>query len=587
MPECEKETTAEHPGPLWCREADRDCCLSAEAPASVSDSGNSDEERACSCENINRDYGTQAESVAPGIQEDSSDSSQSSSEEESAAPSCGKAQEETDRAQDLICEAQQRAEGAEREVQEEELSLVRADEDQHMELSDLAAGDMGIAQSVDTPECSDLKSGSQGEESRESESESEVGNGNSSFLEQEEMEGIKEQSENDEQELNRADSQSEGLFISADTIHPLDDEHEVNASNYELETKEQERTIKDNPEAQEEDTPDISCHEQFDITCQHREESDTTPEGTCQRNDAVDAELQMLLDADTNLCSSGFDLDDASSVTLDTISQSTTHSPEPEPEATTRESDLTIISETTAGSQSEGQTLECSTDVSLAALGLEPESSTPSSKDALQPEETEWVSANMVQTVSASAPQEFSQQNSLTCECEHTQTSEVTVDREDTISLENKSQTEEILLKHEDGPQTNNVFPVKNSEVSDQENQAASPKSLVLKETVELRSLEGSLSIIKEDVQPSLDCSESLLCNFSTTRPADIVEGFFSLHEQSRLRSEDSTKPEGVDTDSAATEWTGAKDTQEGEHEENVDGHQGPQEGEINFHCTP
>ncbi|XP_026786545.3 A-kinase anchor protein 13 isoform X1 [Pangasianodon hypophthalmus] len=579
VPVCEKTNKNEHPGPPQCREDDGDRCLSAKAPESLSDNGNCDEERACSSENIDQDYGAQAESVAAGILGDSSDSLQNSSEGESAAPSCGKEQEETDRAQDLVCEARQSTEEPEREVQEEGRSLLRADEDQSLELSESAAGDMGITQSADTPESSDVGSCSQRDESRD---ESEVGNGDSSSLEQEEMEGINEdsamdQSGNDEQESNKADLQSASPLISADMIHPVDDKHEINATqpsdSYELGPKEQEKTAEDNTDTQEEDTlishnePETeNSHEQSDTMCY----PDSTPKETCQKNDTV-GELQMLLDAETNQCSSGFELDDTSSVTLDTISQNSTHLPEPEPETPTGEPDSTVISETTAGSESEGQTLACSTDVSLAALGSEPESSTPSSEDTLKPEETERVSANMVQRDSSSDQQEVSQQNSLTCECEHTQVSE---DRENRISLENDDRTEEISLKNGDGlPETSDVDLLKNSEFPDQEDRAASPNNLVSEETVDLRTTEDRLIIIEEEVQACLDHSESVLRNFSTSSPSDIVDGSVSLDEQSRLRSEDSDKPEVVDTDSAVTKLTEAKETQEVKHEEDIDGH--------------
>lgn len=588
MPVCEKRNKDEHRGPLQCIEAKGDSC----AKAPVSPSGNSDEERACPCENIEGDYGAQAESVAAGILGDNSDSLQNNSEGESAAPSCGKEQEETDRAQDLISEEQRSAKGSERGVQEEGCSLVRADEDQGLELPESAAGDMGIIQSADTPESSDVESCSQGEESRD---ESEAENGNSSSLEQEEMEGINEgsatdQSRNDKQESNKADLQSASPFLSADMIHPVDDKHEINASHtsdsYELGPKEQEKTAKDNTHTQEEDTLDISrhdaetesSHEQFDAMCHHREESDSTPEETCQKNDTV-GELQTLLDAETNLYSSSFELNDTSSVTLDTISQNSTNLPEPEPEAATGEPDSTVISETTAGSEGEGQTLECSIDVSPTALGSQPEPSTPSSEDTLEPEETDQVSANMVQRASSSDLQEVSQQNSLL------QASEVTEDREDRISLENDDRTEEATLKNGDGqPETRDILSLKNSEVPDQGVRAASPNTLVSEETVELRTTEDSLIIIEEEVQPYLDHSEAVLCNSSTTNPADIVDGSLSLNEQSRLRSEDSTKPEVVDTDSAVTELPEVKETQEAEHEEDVDGHiKANQEGEMEF----
>ncbi|GAA6065722.1 A-kinase anchor protein 13 isoform X3, partial [Tachysurus ichikawai] len=598
MPDCEKRNENKHPDPLQCQEADGGRCLSTEASASISDNGNSDEERACSCENIDRDYGAQVESVAAGIQRDSSDSLQSSSEGESAAPSCGKEQEETDRAHSLICEAQQSAKGPGREVQEEGCSLVRADEDQHMELSESAAGDMGITQSVDTPECSDQESCSQGEES--SDSESEVGNKNRNFetpLEQEETEGIKktlatEQSWNDEQESNEADLQSASPFVSADMIHPVDDKHEINASqtldSYELGTKEQENTEKDNTDAQEEDTHDSSCHdaetesrpEQFDTTFHHKEESDITPYETCQKNNMVE-ELQALVDAETNPCSSGFELDDSFSVTIDTISQNIADLPEPEPDTANREADSTVISETTAGSESEGQTLECSTDISLATLGSQPESSTPSSEDALEPEETELVSANMVQRVSASDPQEVSKQNSLTLECEPNQISEWTEDSEERNSLKTNDRTEENSSKIGDGlPETSDVLNLKNSEVNDQEDRATSPNSLVSEETVESRTTEGRLIIIKEDIQPCFDHNESVLCHFST----DIVDGSLSPDESSRLRNEDGTEPEVVHKDSAVKEWTEAKETKEVEHKEEVDGQiKAHREGEMKF----
>ncbi|XP_060797046.1 A-kinase anchor protein 13 isoform X3 [Neoarius graeffei] len=578
VPVCEKRNKNKHPGPLPCIEAKGDCC--ATAPASPT--GNSDEERACPCENINRDYGAQAESVAAGILGDSSDSLQKSSEGESAAPSCGNQREKTDRAEDLISEEEQSAEGPEREVQE---GLVRADEDQCLELSEsVAGGDMGIVQSADTPESSDVESCSQGEESCD---ESEVGSGNSSSLEQEEMEtaGINEdsatdQSRNDEQESNKADLQSASPFLSADMIHPADDKHEINASHtsdsYDLQPKEQDETARDNTHTQEEDTLDISrhdskaesSHEQFDTTCHHREESDSAPEERCQKNDTV-GEPQMLLDAETNLCISGFEPDNASSVILDIISQNTylSHLPEPEPEAATGEQNSTVITETTAGSENKGQTLECSIDVSPSALDSQPESSTPSREDTLEPEEMEQASANMVQKVSSSDLQEVSQQNSLT------QASEVTEDREDRISLENDNRTEEITLNNGDGqPETCDVFSLKNSQVPDQGVRAASPNALVSEETVELRAPEDRLVIIEEEVQPYLDHSEAVLCNFSTTNPADIVDGSLSLDEQSRLGSQDSTKPEEVDTNSAVTELTEVKETPETEHEKDVDG---------------
>lgn len=586
MPECEKRNKNEHPGPLQCREVDRDCCLSAKAPASLSDNGNCDEGRACTCENMERDYGVQAESVAAGILGDSSDSFQNSFERESAAPSCGKEQEETDRAQDLICEARQSVEGPEREVQEERCSLVRADEDQCLELSESAAGDMGITQSADTPESSDVETCSQGEESCD---ESEVGSGNRSSSEQAEMKGINEdsamdQSGNGKQKSNEADLQT----ASPDMIHPVDDKHEINASqrsiSYELGPEEQEKTAKGNTDAQVEDKLDTSCHdaetesrhEQFDTTCHHRQESESTPEETCQKN-AMVGEPPMLLDAETNPCSLGFELDSTSSVTLDSISQNSSHLLEPKPETDTREPNSSDVSETTAGSESEGQTWQCSTVLSLAALGSEPESPTPSSEDTFEPEETEQVSANMVQRVSSSDPQEVSQQNSLRHECVHMHVSE---DSEYRIPLEND---EEILLKNEHGlPETGDFLPLKNSGVPDQGEITAATNTVVSEETVELRTSEDRLIIFEEEVQPCLDHSEAACYNFSNTIPADIVDGSLSLDEQSRLRRDERVKPKVLDTDSAVKELTEEKEKQEAEHEEDADGHiTTQQEGKI------
>ncbi|KAF5906153.1 A-kinase anchor protein 13 isoform X1, partial [Clarias magur] len=580
--ESEKRNKNEHPCPLQCQEAEGDRCLSAGARASPPVNDNIDEERACSCENIDRDYGAQTESVAAGILGDSSDSLQNSSEGESAAPSCGKEREETDRAKELICEAQQSTEGPEREVQEEGCSVVRADENQGLELSESAAGDMGITQSSDTPESSDVESCSQGEEDQD---ESEVGNGSNSSQVQEELDGTNassetDRSENGERESNEADSQSGSPFISADVIHPVEDKHEINSSqsSNSSEPKEEENTAKENPDVQEGGALDISCHdakternhEQSATTCCHIEESDTTPEETRQKADTV-GELQMLSGEETNPCSSGF-APDETSVSLDTISQNSAHlqepEPEPGPEAATGEPDSTVISETTAGSESEGQTLGRSTDVSQAALGTDPESSTPSSEDTLKPEETERVSANMVQSVSASEPQEVAQHNSLKYECEH--------GREDRISLENNNRTEEISLNSKGGlPETRDVLPLKNTEVSDHGDRDASQNTLDSEETVELRTAGDRLVIIEEEVQNSLDHSEAVLSVLAFPNPVDIVDSSLALalDEHSRLhiikRAEDKVKPEAADTDSVTEE----KKAQKINPEEDVNGH--------------
>lgn len=576
------EAECRNPGPLQCREVEDHHHLSAKAPASLSDNGNSDGERACFCENIDPDYGAQVNSIAGGKLEDSSDSLQNSSEGKSAAPSCGKEQAETDRAPDLICES---SKGPEKEVQEEEGRLVRTDEDQHLELS---AEDMGITQSAGTPESSDVESCSQGEESHD---ESEGGNGNSSSLEQEEMEernddSAMDNSGNGKQESSEADLQSESPCISVDMIHQVADKHDINASqtndSYELGPQEQEKTAQGNTDAQEEDTLDISCHDpetessnkQFDVTCYHRQESDTTPEETCQKNEMV-GELQTLLDAEANPCSSGFELDGTSSVTLNTICRNRTHSPEPEPEEATGEPVSTVVSETTEGSESEGQILECGTGVSLAVPGTEPDSSSPSSEDTLDPEETEQVSANMVQTVCSSDPQEVLQQSSFNHDRDHIQVSE---EREYCISLENDDWTREITLTTEDElSETGDTFLLKNSEVPEQGDRAVSPSTLISEDTVELSITEVRLIISEQEVQPCLDLSEEAHCNFSNKNLDHTSDSLLSLDEQSRLRSEDRAKSEVVDTDSAVTELPEKKETQE----KDVDGHSKThQEGE-------
>ncbi|TSL68181.1 A-kinase anchor protein 13 [Bagarius yarrelli] len=549
VPVCEKRNIIEHPGPPQCQVDDGSACLSTQAPQSVSDDGNSDEKWTGPCENIDRDYGRQAESIA-GMQGDSSDSS----EGESAAPSCGKEREETDRAQDLISEAQQAADGSEREVQEKGCSLVRADEDQHMELSEAVTGDMRITQSADTPECSDLESCSQGEESRGSRSK--VENGNSSYLEQEEMEGIKndgeetEQSEYDLRESNQIDLQSASPFIPADLIDLTDDRHKINVSQtidtYDPGTKEQENTAKDNTqEAQEEDIHNIFCHE-VDIesshepskTCHHGVVSDTTSEGTYQQNYTV-GEFQMRCSA---------------------------HLPEPESETAKAEPFSTVICETTAGSERDGQTLEPSTDVFLAALGSKPNSSTSSTSSS------EQVSADMPQIVLASDLQEVSQQNRTTDDYEHTQISEETRGRDYSISLENYDQTEVDGL-----PETSDLLEKFSCEINEHRSRTASPNSL---EAVESRTTEEGLIIIEEDVQLCSEHSESVLCNSSTRSAADVIDGSIILDVLSRVRGEDRTKSQVVDTNSLNAEWTKVKEIQDVEHDKD-DGHHKSQQEEL------
>lgn len=167
-----KENTAcnDRLDPLHNREGDGGPSLGCETTASPLHNGNSEDLRACACENSPGDYTEREESLDVGVVSagdagDSSDGLQSRSEGESVnckAPSCGRQREETDKADDFICETSGWAEGPDGGNQQE------GQNSEEKQLSEFAhteeAGDMGITQSLDTPESSDVESCSQGAE---------------------------------------------------------------------------------------------------------------------------------------------------------------------------------------------------------------------------------------------------------------------------------------------------------------------------------------------------------------------------------------------------------------------------------------
>lgn len=152
---------------LHYREGDGGPSLGCESTASPLHNGNSEDQRAWACENSRRDYAEREESLDVGVVStgDSSDGSHSESEGESLnfkAPSCGRQREETDKADDFICETSGWAEGPEEGNQTERPN---SEEKQLSEFSHTGEpGDMGITQSLDTEESSDVESCSQGAE---------------------------------------------------------------------------------------------------------------------------------------------------------------------------------------------------------------------------------------------------------------------------------------------------------------------------------------------------------------------------------------------------------------------------------------
>ncbi|KAL0189537.1 hypothetical protein M9458_016636, partial [Cirrhinus mrigala] len=154
--------------PSQIREGDGGPSLSCETAPALLHNGNSEDQRVCACENTETDCREQEERsgvVSTGDVGDSSDGLQSVVNRNA---SCGQQKEEADKADDFICEALGRFEGPEGENQEKERKFV--EENKLCECSPTAeAEDMGITQSLDTPESSDVESCSQGAETDDEE----------------------------------------------------------------------------------------------------------------------------------------------------------------------------------------------------------------------------------------------------------------------------------------------------------------------------------------------------------------------------------------------------------------------------------
>ncbi|XP_066503367.1 A-kinase anchor protein 13 isoform X2 [Hoplias malabaricus] len=409
-------------GPLQRRESDSD-------PAPPSDNSGGDEKRVCTCENTEGDYEVPAESTAACVEAwrkegDSADCLQSTCERESSAhqtSSCGKEREETDRAHGSICEAQATAEGPEREDQTGGCSSERPEKDQLLgeELSVNKAatgGDMGITQSFETPESSDVESGSEGTESDDEEKAENICTGS---LELEKAEEPMDMNPDVDQTNTSRDSSGTESSSSADTLHSLEDRLELNTSQvsfgdttYELGPDGQELSGKDISGGQEEGTPiglstnagTESSQEQCDTTCHHEDTSEGTPN---DRRPALETPVkpQAPLESETGegegMCNSGA----TSSVSLNTVSE-TSHMPEQEPETSkeeplaTGEASPTEVIETATGSESEVERLGSSADVSQTET--DPQTESPmahSNEDTLEPKlpescSTEGVSCN-------------------------------------------------------------------------------------------------------------------------------------------------------------------------------------------------
>ncbi|XP_039514843.1 A-kinase anchor protein 13 isoform X2 [Pimephales promelas] len=146
--------------------------LSCETATALLHNGNSQDKRACACENSETDCRAQEESSTAGVVStgdigDSSDGLQSNSVNLTyRISSCGQQKEEADKADDLICEAPG-------ESQQKGHDSVEGKVLEEKELSECnptaEAGDMGITQSLDTPESSDVESSSQGAETDDEE----------------------------------------------------------------------------------------------------------------------------------------------------------------------------------------------------------------------------------------------------------------------------------------------------------------------------------------------------------------------------------------------------------------------------------
>ncbi|XP_052416840.1 A-kinase anchor protein 13 isoform X1 [Carassius gibelio] len=160
--------------PSQIREGDGGPSLSCETDPALLHNGNSAVQRACACENSETDCKEQEKYSNTGIVStsdvgDSSDGLQSGSESiVNRTSSCGQQKGEADKTDDLICETLFFAEGPEEENQEKGHKFLK--EEQLSERSPFVeAGDMGITQSLDTPESSDVESCSQGAETDDEE----------------------------------------------------------------------------------------------------------------------------------------------------------------------------------------------------------------------------------------------------------------------------------------------------------------------------------------------------------------------------------------------------------------------------------
>lgn len=152
--------------------ADGGPSLSCETATALLRNGNSEDKRVCACENSETDCRAQEESSTAGVVStgdigDSGDGLQSNSVNVAyRTSSCGQQKEEADKADDLICETPG-------ESQEKGHNSVEEKALEEKELSErnptTEAGDMGITQSLDTPESSDVESSSQGAETDDEE----------------------------------------------------------------------------------------------------------------------------------------------------------------------------------------------------------------------------------------------------------------------------------------------------------------------------------------------------------------------------------------------------------------------------------
>lgn len=486
----ENELSGCCPGPLRQRECDSD-------PAPPLDNSSSDEKRVCTCENIEEDYGVQAQSAAACVQdlrkeEDSADCLRSKFVGDSTThqtSSCGEEGEETDRVQDSVCEAQNTAEGPKREVQAEGCNSVRPEQDQLLEDKEqraTTAAEMGITQSLDTPESSDVESCSQGTESND---EKDLDNKSVSSLEPEEKGGaISKEPVGlhpavDQPSITSCENNSEkgARCISpsptADALHSFEEQKELDASEGFCEQTaaerfidEQEKPGEDSTDGQEESTPVILCtnaeslQEQSDTTGHHGDTSDGTEE-RYQENDIVEmhqAPLEAERDEDAKMCNSGFELDSMSPVTLNDVLTDSTHSPEQKTETSTEEppntGEVDPLEVIAIGIESERQKSENSGDVSQPEVDSEPESPTPSSEDTLEPEETDCCTKE-VEGLSCNDQQESQEQDTpidalqQTADCQAIKET-LTEDTENKNSLESQDcferQTGEITLEGAD-----------------------------------------------------------------------------------------------------------------------------------------